>query len=329
MKLGSKNDRGIQIRRRIKAVYYGLRYMLRHTMRFVRNVNANYFASQDNFMPILIANYHVIEKCLAMPNFELGHAKERVQLVCADLLTYKQLGFDCDHIQYKCAVQSVHEYNIIHKQANYTLPSTLQQLIDKVLADAFVEPFDQVEVKKDEFFAYSNADFEQFARSRHSCRAYSDKDIPLEEISASVDLARTTPTACNRQPNKTYVITQPELIKQIVAIQGGGRGFAENANKLLIVTSNVTVFSTNEVQEVMKAGGMYAMNLLYALHYHKIGVCPLLWGENIEKDKKLRELVNIPDNEEIVIVYSCGYPLDTFKYVRSERNNLNESLIII
>ena len=329
MKLGSKNDREIQIRRKIKAVYFSIRYMWRHAARFIRNVNTDYFASQDNFMPILIANYHVIEKCLAMPNFELGHAKERVQLVCADLLTYKQLGFDCNHVQYKCAIQSVHEYNIIHKQANYALPSTLQQLIDKVLADVYLEPFDQVEVKKDEFFAYSNAGFEQFARSRHSCRAYADKDIPLEELSASVDLARTTPTACNRQPNKAYVITQPELIKQIVAIQGGGRGFADNANKLLIVTSNVTVFSTNEVQEAMKAGGMYAMNLLYALHYHKIGVCPLLWGEDIEKDKKLRELANIPDNEEIIIVYSCGYPLDTFKYVRSERNNLNESLIII
>ena len=329
MKLGSKNDKGIQIRRKIKAIYFGIRYIWRHAARFIRNINANYFASQDSFMPILIANYHVIEKCLAMPNFELGHAKERVQLVCADLLTYKQLGFDCDHIQYKCAVQSVQEYNMIHKQANYVLPSTLQELIDKVLADSFVEPFHQVEVNRDEFFASSNANFELFARSRHSCRAYSDKDIPMEEIVACVDLARTTPTACNRQPNKTYVITQPELIKQIVKIQGGGRGFAESANKLLIVTSNVTVFSTNEVQEAMKAGGMYAMNLLYALHYRKVGVCPLIWGENIEKDNKLRKLVNIPDNEEVIIVYSCGYPLDTFKYVRSERNSLNESIVII
>lgn len=329
MKLGSKNDKGIQIRRKLKAVYYGLRYMLRHTFRYIRNINANYYASQENFMPILIANYHVIEKCLAMPNFELGHAKERVQVVCADLITYKQLGFDCKHIQYQCAIQSVQEYDIIHKQANYALPSTLQQLIDKVLVESTIEQYHQVEVKRAEFFANSHADFEQFAKSRHSCRAYSTENIPLEEISACIDLARTTPTACNRQPNKTYVITQPELIKQIIEIQGGGRGFADNTNKLLIVTSNVTVFNTNEIQEAMKAGGMYAMNLLYALHYHKIGVCPLLWGENVEKDKKLRELVNIPDYEEIIIVYSCGYPLDIFKYVRSERNSLNESLIII
>lgn len=329
MKLGSKNDKGIQIRRKLKAVYYGLRYMLRHTFRYIRNINANYFASQENFMPILIANYHVIEKCLAMPNFELGHAKERVQVVCADLLKYKQLGFDCNHIQYKSAVQSVHEYDMIHKQANYVLPRLLQQLIDNVLEESFKESFLQVELTKEEFFANSNANFEHFAKSRHSCRAYSDEDVPLEKIYACVDLARTTPTACNRQPNKTYVITKPHLINKIIEIQGGGRGFADKANKLLIITSSVSVFNNNEIQEAIKGGGMYAMNILYALHYHKIGACPLLWGEDIEKDKQLRKLVNIPDNEEIIIIYSVGYPLDTFKYVRSERNPIEESMIII
>lgn len=329
MRLGSKNDKGIQLRRKIKAVGYSLWYMWRHSWRYIRNVNADYFTSQENFMPILIANYHVIEKCLAMPNFEAGHGKERVQLVCADLLTYRKLGFDCNHVQYKCAVQAILEYDAVHKKSNYALPASLQQLIDCVLSENPIKSHEQKQVNKEEFFANSDASFELFAKSRHSCRAYSSMDIPIEEISACVDLARTTPTACNRQPNKTYVVTQPELIKKIIQLQGGGRGFAENANKLLIITSKTTVFSYNEILETMKSGGMYAMNLLYALHHHKIGVCPLLWGEDIKKDKQLRKWINIPDNEEIIIVYACGYPLDTFKYVRSERNTLEESMIVV
>ena len=157
MRLGSKNDKGIQQRRKIKAIGFSLRYMWRHSWRFIRNVNADYFASQENFMPILIANYHVIEKCLAMPNFEAGHGKERVQLVCADLLTYRQLGFDCSHVQYKCAMQAVQEYDIVHKNAKYALPAPLQQLIDCLLKESPIESHEQQQVNRDEFFAHSDA----------------------------------------------------------------------------------------------------------------------------------------------------------------------------
>jgi nitroreductase len=151
----------------------------------------------------------------------------------------------------------------------------------------------------------------------------------LDVLKDCVDIARTTPTACNRQPNKTYIITQKELISKIVNVQGGGRGFAEYANKILIVTSSVSVFNNNEVFEALKSGGMYAMNLLYALHSKRIGVCPLLWGEDIKKDNYLRKLINIPDNEEIIIIYACGYPTSEFKYVTSVRNDLEKSMVVV
>ena len=326
---GSKNDKGIQIRRRIKAFFYGLRYAVRHAIRYARNVNSDYYASEENFLPILISNYHVIEKCLAMPNFELGHAKERVGVVCMDLIKYKELGFDTNNPQFIAAIQSVEEYNAVHKKASFKLPSELQTAIDNALSLKKVGEYNQPLVTNESFYSKLNGTFDDFARSRHSVRTYSDRNIELDVLKDCVDIARTSPTACNRQPNKTYVITQKELIKKIVNVQGGGRGFAENANKILIVTSSVSVFNNNEVFEALKSGGMYAMNLLYALHSKKIGVCPLLWGENIKKDNYLRKLINIPDNEEIIIIYSCGYPTSEFKYVTSVRNDLEKSMVVV
>lgn len=326
---GSKNDKGIQIRRRIKAFFYGLRYAVRHAIRYARNVNSDYYASEENFLPILISNYHVIEKCLAMPNFELGHAKERVGVVCIDLVKYKELGFDTNNPQFIAALQSVEEYNAVHKKASFKLPVELQTAIDNALSLKNVEVYNQPLVTNDDFYSKLTGTFEDFARSRHSLRTYSDKNIELDVLKDCVDIARTTPTACNRQPNKTYIITQKELIKKIVNVQGGGRGFAENANKILIVTSSVSVFNNNEVFEALKSGGMYAMNLLYALHSKKIGVCPLLWGEDIKKDNYLRKLINIPDNEEIIIIYACGYPTSEFKYVTSVRNELDKSMVVV
>lgn len=325
----TKNDKGIQIRRRIKA-FIGRWIGLRHSWwRYVKNANCDYYESQSRFLYVMISNYHVIEKCLAMPNFEPGHGKERVEVVVGDLFKYRELGFDQHHPQYIAAMQAVQEYNQVHKQLGYALPSGLQAGIDKLLEGANIPEHHQPHVTRDQFFVHLNDGFEEFARSRHSVRAYSDKEISDETIRAIVDLARTTPTACNRQPNKTYVACDKDMIKRIAALQGGGRGFAENANKLLIITSVVEAFGNNEYQEVYKAGGMYVMNLLYALHAYQIGACPLMWAGEKERDRQLRQILDIPDNEEIIMIVSAGYPTENFKYVTSVRNPLEESLAIV
>lgn len=325
----TRNDKGIQFRRKLKSVYYGFKVMWRHYIRFVKNANYDYYATDKNFMPIIVANYHVIEKIIAMPDFQLGRGKERVLVVCGDLLKYRELGFDLYNIQYISALQAVDEYDRIHKKAGYTLDEVLQATINSVLDGVHIPVHNQPATTVTEFFSDADASFASFARSRHSCRSYSDKDIPMSEIQACVDLARTTPTPCNRQPNKTYVLTDKKMIERVINIQGGGYGFGDKANKLLIITSRTTVFSYLEMNEAFKSGGMYTMNLLYALHHHRIGACPLEWGEHAHKDNLLRKIVGIPDNEEVIMLISIGYPIDEFKYVYSERDDLNDSIIII
>lgn len=295
----------------------------------MKNANCDYYESQPRFIYVLTSNYHVIEKCLAMPNFEPGHGEERVEVVVGDLFKYRELGFDLQHPQYIAAMQAVQEYDEVHKKLGYALPAGLQNDIDRLLEGTNIPEHHQPKVTSKEFFAHLNGTFEDFARSRHSVRAYSDKNISIETIRAVVDLARTTPTACNRQPNKTYVVGDKELIKKVATLQGGGRGFVEDANKLFIVTSAVEAFGNNEYNEVFKAGGMHAMNLLYALHAYQIGACALNWKGEKNTDNKLRKLLNIPDNEEIIIVIAAGYPPEEFSYVASGRNELDESLVIV
>ena len=325
----TKNDKGIQIRRRIKAFFGRWIGLRRSWWRYVKNANCDYYESQKRFIYVLISNYHVIEKCLAMPNFEPGHGIEKVEVVIGDLFKYRELGFDLQHSQYIAAMQAVQEYDLVHKQLGYALPAGLQGDIDRLLEGETIPEHHQPKVTRVEYFSHLNGSFEEFARSRHSVRAYSEKNISDKTIKAVVDLARTTPTACNRQPNKTYVVGDKDMIKRIVTLQGGGRGFAENANKLFIVTSAVEPFGFTEGLEVYKAGGMYVMNLLYALHAYQIGACPLMWNGSRRQDEQLRKLLNIPDNEEIIMIVAAGYPKDEFTYVTSVRNPLDESLVIV
>ena len=325
----TKNDKGIQVRRRIKAFFGRWISLRRSWWRYVKNANGDYYASQRRFIYELTSNYHVIEKCLAMPNFEPGHGKERVEVIVGDLFKYRELGFDLRHPQYIAAMQAVQEYDQVHKELGHKLPEGLQADIDRLLEGTNIPEHRQPLVTREKFFAHMNDGFEAFARSRHSLRAYSDKNIEDETIRAVVDLARTTPTACNRQPNKTYVVCEKEMIRQIALLQGGGRGWAENANKLFIVTSAVEPFGYNEPMETYKAGGMYVMNLLYTLHANQIGACPLMWKGEKKADERLRKMLGVPDNEEIIIIIAAGYPVDKFKYVKSVRNPLDESLVMI
>lgn len=325
----TKNDKGVQIRRRIKAFFGRWMGLRRSWWRFVKNANCDYYKSQKRFIYVLTSNYHVIEKCLAMPNFEPGHGKERVEIVVGDLFKYRDLGFDLQHPQYIAAMQAVREYDEVHKELGYALPVGLQNDIDRLLEGTNIPEHRQPKVTSKEFFAHQNGSFEDFARSRHSVRAYSNKNISDETIKSVVDLARTTPTSCNRQPNKTYVVCDKEKIKQIITWQGGGRGFAEDANKLFIVTTAVEAYGHEEYNEVFKVGGMHAMNLLYALHAYQIGACALNWKGEKKKDAMLRSLLHMPDNEEVIIVIAAGYPPDEFSYVASGRNDIDEALVII
>lgn len=323
----TKNDKGIQIRRKLKAIWYGYRYFWRHYARFVRNCNCDYYTDEDSFLSVMISNYHTIEKSLTMPDFEPGHGKERVLVVCGDLVKYRELGFSTKNVQYISALQAVDEYRRVHEAAGMSLGAELENAIAAALDGQVFERYDQPRVTASTFFP--DVDFAAFARSRHSVRAFADKEIPMSVIEECVDIARTTPTACNRQPNKTYVVSDKNLIARIARLQGGGRGFVEKADKLLIVISSVHVFGNTEICEAFKSGGMYTMNLLYALHGKHIGACTLEWNERIPEDETLRNIIGITDAEEIIMVIAAGYPLDEFRYVTSERNELKKSLSVI
>ena len=203
----TKNNKSIQVRRRIKAFIGRWRGLRQSWWRYVCNANCNYYASQSRFLYILISNYHVIEKCLAMPNFEPGHGRERVEVVVGDLFKYRELGFNLNHPQYIAAVQAVQEYDQVHRELGYALPTGLQRDIDKLLEGVNIQEHHQPHITRRDFFSHLNGTFEDFARSRHSVRAYSDKNISDETIRAVADLIRTTPTSCNRQPNKNVVLT--------------------------------------------------------------------------------------------------------------------------
>ena len=123
---------------------------------------------------------------------------------------------------------------------------------------------------------------------------------------------------------------EKDLIEQVLKVQSGNRGFGHLANKLIVLTVESGAFlGLNERNDVFVNGGIYAMNLLYALHYYQIGACPLNWCSMPEQDLELRKICNILHSEAVIMLIACGGVPDKFKLVASHKDDSSNILKVI
>lgn len=90
-----------------------------------------------------------------------------------------------------------------------------------------------------------------------------------------------------------------------------------------MVTSNMRAFLHHEPFQAYIDGGMYAMSLLYALHYKGLGTIPLSCGFHWTKLKKIHDYFDIPANEIPIEIIAFGELLDSFNVAVSKRKDVN------
>ena len=162
--------------------------------------------------------------------------------------------------------------------------------------------------------------------SRHSVRYFS-KTIPSKEIlDDALTIAQHTPSACNRQGWKVHLF-MGEKCTELLKWQGGARGFEEEPTGAFLITANMRAFLHHEPFQAYVDGGMYAMSLLYALHYKGLGTIPLSCGFHWSKLKKLHKCFEIPANEVPVEIVAFGELLDDFKIAVSKRKKINFTVV--
>lgn len=179
-------------------------------------------------------------------------------------------------------------------------------------------------------FKHQFADFNypEFVESRFSLRNFDDKPIDDGLIEKAVDISRHAPSACNRQPIKVHILRDKTQIEEMNSLQGGTRGFYENIDKLIILTADLsTSLYHKERNQHYVDGGIFAMNLLLALHWLGIGAVILNWATDIKTDKQIYKLTNIAKEETIIIRIAIGSYPKSFKVPRSSKKKVNELLI--
>lgn len=287
--------------------------------------------NRDNYIARITEIYHVLEKGLTMPETRLGFGENQIIELYELLKKYIKLNFDITIFEINYAIKVLNEYVDFHNRHNYKLKDEIINKIEEIKKSLnCYECSQQLHFTRESFTKSFSSHFSEFSQSRHSVRNYSSEKIPIEELIDSVKLAQNAPSSCNRQPVRVYILREPSLIREVLDLQGGNRGFGHLSTSVLVITANISSFKNllERWQPAINAG-FFGMALLYALHSKKIGATTLNWSKETSLDNKLRKLLNIPINEQVQYLVSCGYPVKDFKVPASPRKDVNTICKII
>ncbi len=162
-------------------------------------------------------------------------------------------------------------------------------------------------------------DFQQLIALRQSVRKYQEKPVEKEKIDLLIQSVHLSPSACNSQPWKLIVVDNPEL-KDKVARATFNKAIA--FNRFAVQAPVMVVFIIEKAKLIAQIGGA-VKDMEYpqidigiaAAHFCLqaaelgLGTCMIGWFN----EKKIKELLNIPDKKRIGLVISLGYPPDDYK----------------
>jgi nitroreductase len=273
--------------------------------------------------------YHGIEKGLTMPNRRVKFGKNAVSRTVSLCNLYIKNHYDLSDNQFLHTLGVLSEYLELYKSNNLEPDARLKNKITELFKYFDFEQTKQIVTTKEDYFRYVNSSFDKFSSSRHSIRDF-EKNVDLTKIKQSIQLAQNAPSSCNRQASRVHIV-QTEYIKhEILSIQRGNNGFGDLADKILIVTAEIGVYAAAvERNAAYIDGGMYGMNLLYALHFNSIAACALNCYFSPKMENKVRKICNIPDSEIFVMIILVGNCPNNISLTLSRRQDICKVYSII
>lgn len=154
--------------------------------------------------------------------------------------------------------------------------------------------------------------FLELAQARQSDRAYEvGRPIDREALDRILEAGRLAPSACNGQPWHFTVVTEPALLLDVAKATSsiGLNRFVKDSAALVLITlepTNITSRLGCNIKDkdfpIMDLG-IAASYITLAAEDEGVGSCILGWFD----EKKIKELVGIPQNRRLMLIVSLGY----------------------
>jgi nitroreductase len=305
----------------VDACYDFGRY-LRYSNSLVRSSN-----DRQKLESLLFFNYHKVEKALALPDvrplFGLGYIGTLIALV----ERWVDLTGDLDAVSFRGAYAALSHYRDHVGEALAQARPDLARRLHKLLAD-YADAVRAEDlalggttlITTEDLQKAQTVPFDRLVRSRHSVRIFAPRAVPDSAVAHAVELAKQSPSVCNRQCWRVHVFTSEADKTRALQHQNGNAGFGHLAARVLLISADLRCFLTSgERHQAYTDAGMFAMTLLYALHAQGISSCCLNTCSSLSQEEAFRRDCRIPKWEVPVMLVLIGYPPDSLPVATSAR----------
>jgi len=144
-----------------------------------------------------------------------------------------------------------------------------------------------------------------FLKTRRSVRAFRDDPVSDQTIKGIVEIAMLAPSAMNQQILECYIIRNTSTLRALTAVHQGAKPFEQAQVGIIPV---MRILNAKAPRFIQQDGAAFTMNVLYGAHALGLGSVWCGIHPLEEREQKVREIVQIPQD---LIPFSCialGYP---------------------
>jgi nitroreductase len=287
--------------------------------------NSNRGNDVKKFQTDMLINAHSLEKGMSIGGVKVGFGKSKSLSLIDDLCHYMSIGGSSQFAERICSIIS--SYIEFNEKLGADI-SDVRKSLNKCAGKyglSFSPEGGIMVLSNREIENSLNSSFDIFSQSRYSVRDFGTTPLNIDFVKKALKLCERTPSACNRQPWKIHVYTGKKERDMLFSMQGGCKGFIDDMQCGILICGDISYYNINEIHQVYVDGGLYAMNLLYALHHYGLATIPLTMGHKTNKITQIKKVMDIDSKEVPVLLIGVGTPKeDMYKVAVSCRNDYNE-----
>ncbi len=144
---------------------------------------------------------------------------------------------------------------------------------------------------------------------RRSVRWFRPDPVPRTLIEKAVDVAKLSPSACNRQPFQFRIIDDPELVPQIASLPGGTVGLYHQFPAIVVLVGELrNYYDERDRHLIYIDASLAAMSFVFACETLELGTCCINWPDIEEYERRADQLLHLEPDQRPIMFIAVGYP---------------------
>ncbi len=152
-------------------------------------------------------------------------------------------------------------------------------------------------------------DLKDLSIKRRSVRAYLPKPVPRALVDNAIDVARFSPSACNRQAFTFRIFDTPETAQKVASLPMGTASFIDKISAVVVVLGHLRAYPfARDRHAVYVDASMAAMSFINGLEAQGVASCVINWADEPKRERAAAKLLGLQPDERVLMMISYGWP---------------------